>query len=41
VDERQADFAQFDRLNNQWRKLILRDTHYAFPPVSCQLAIYY
>src|SRR5688572_17930735 len=30
VDERQADFAQFDRLDKQCKKVFLRDRHYAF-----------
>jgi hypothetical protein len=30
VDERQANFAQFDRLDKQSKKVILRDRHYAF-----------
>jgi hypothetical protein len=29
VDERQADFAQFDRLDKQSKKVFLRETHYA------------
>ena len=30
VNERQADFAQFNRLDNQSKKVFLRDRHYAF-----------
>src|SRR6185503_10374191 len=30
VDERQANFAQFDRLDKQSKKLSLRETHYAW-----------